>query len=114
LTKIKKNDEKQITLVDLLIDGIVTDSKLARETPCTCYKFDVGELCYSKGIIGALDKEQIRKYCTYRTYKEGRILERMKLYKKAADKCKGRSFEEFWECVEKEIKRMEVIKILDN
>jgi len=72
-------DEKVITIVDLLIDGIVTDSKVAAETPCTCYKFDVvGELCYSKGIMGALDKEQIRKYCTHRVYKDIALIECIK------------------------------------
>jgi len=45
--------------------GIVVDPGVARSTPCT--RIDLGDgmkaLVFSKGIIGALDKEQQALYC---------------------------------------------------
>jgi len=47
-------------------------------------------------------------------YKEGRIIERFKIYRKAAEKCKGKPFDEFWECIDREFKKAEVIEVKPN
>ena len=42
-------------------EGIVVDEELAKKSPC--YQIDDTELIYSKGIIGVLNDEQVKKYC---------------------------------------------------
>jgi hypothetical protein len=42
-------------------EGIVVDEKVAKESPC--YQIDDTDLVFSKGIIGALNDEQKKKYC---------------------------------------------------
>jgi len=44
--------------------GIVTDSKTARESSCKCYTFKgKPKICFSKGVVGALSKPQIKHFC---------------------------------------------------
>lgn len=49
--------------------GIVVDDKLAKETPCKCFKIGPTKeahdlICFSKGIIGTLTNAQDNIYCT--------------------------------------------------
>ncbi len=50
-------------LFSLAVDGIVYDEEKAKQGPCECVKTPNGELCWDKGIIGALNKDQFKKYC---------------------------------------------------
>lgn len=50
------------------LDGIVVNEEVAKRSPCKCYVVTMPDgrevlLCYSKGIIGTLTKEQIKIYC---------------------------------------------------
>src|SRR3989304_4186392 len=46
------------------LGGYVIDEGVARATPCKCISLSSGsELCFSKGIVGALDKNQRILYC---------------------------------------------------
>ena len=42
-------------------EGIVVDEERAKESPCI--RINGTNLYFSKGIIGALSKEQVKKYC---------------------------------------------------
>ncbi len=42
-------------------EGIVIDEERAKSSPC--YRVNGTNLIFSKGIVGALSKEQIEKYC---------------------------------------------------
>ncbi|MDL1957047.1 MAG: hypothetical protein LWW95_08405 [Candidatus Desulfofervidus auxilii] len=93
--------------------GLVIDEAKAELYPCTCY--DIGEgkkLCFSKGIIGALTEEQIKKYCkkgiVHKTSE--RLKERIMNFRKAVRTCwarvkalkiekKGKKLEKFWQCM---------------
>jgi len=81
--------------------------------PCICYRLDGGEVCYSKGAIGTLSKEQVEKYCIFKHYVESeRLKRRVKEWKKAAEKCKvevkkypkGERLLPFLECMSREAK----------
>ncbi|RLI77393.1 hypothetical protein DRP04_11485 [Archaeoglobales archaeon] len=46
----------------------MVDEELARKSPCRCYVIILPNgkkvmMCYSKGIIGTLTKDQIKEYC---------------------------------------------------
>jgi len=56
--------------------GIVVDANLASKTPCKCARFDGAEICFSKGVIGALDEGQKEAYCHPKTYFASPGLER--------------------------------------
>ena len=46
------------------IGGIVVDEGLARDSDCNCVPLgEHSRLCYSKGVVGALSKDQIPLYC---------------------------------------------------
>jgi hypothetical protein len=72
------------------LGGIVYDEGIARATPCKCIELGSGsELCFSKGIIGALDKNQRLLYCpSVETTKASSEQEaRIERFKKAAAIC---------------------------
>ena len=72
------------------LGGIVYDEGVARSTPCRCIQLSSGsELCFSKGIIGALDKNQRLLYCpSVETTKASPEQEaRIEKFKKAAAVC---------------------------
>lgn len=52
-------------MYDIALDGIVVNENDAKVGPCKCVDTsDGGKLCWDKGIIGALHKDQVKKYCT--------------------------------------------------
>jgi len=85
-----------------LIDGRVVDEEVARTSPCTCYKLDGSDLCFSKGIIGTLTNEQEQKYCPTKIYKESeKIKRRLENFKKCVEKCKDKPLGDYLECMSK-------------
>ena len=51
-------------LYDLATDGIIASEARALEGPCECFELPSGKrYCWDKGIIGALDQEQIARFC---------------------------------------------------
>lgn len=70
--------------------GIVVYPDIAKASPCKCAKVDGSELCFSAGIIGAMDEEQKEVYCNPRTsFKSPALQQRLKVFKqsvKAAQK----------------------------
>lgn len=72
------------------LGGYVIDEGVARSTSCKCIALSSGsELCFSKGIVGALDKNQRLLYCpTVETIKASPEQEiRIERFKKAAAIC---------------------------
>lgn len=74
--------------------GFVVDPGIARETPCICHEIDNpehSELCFSKGIVGALDKEQITLYCPTKEVRPLTPAQKARLedFQASADVCKG-------------------------
>lgn len=71
--------------------GIMVNEAKARATPCTCYVSDGSELCFSEGVIGALDKEQKEICCNPRIeLTSGPLVERIKKFKEAVEICKAK------------------------
>lgn len=52
-----------MSLESIVFNGIVVDEEKAKTSLCKCYEIDGKLICWSKGIIGALNKWQIEKYC---------------------------------------------------
>jgi len=76
--------------------GIVVDPDIAARTPCTCYKIDETEICFSRGIIGALDEAQREAYCPTKKYKFGEGIERrVRAFKECAEEHKGKPLPEY-------------------
>jgi len=54
-------------LLDFAGNGILYDEARALEGPCKCFEYEVAGVkrlfCWAPGIIGALNKAQIDKYC---------------------------------------------------
>ena len=67
--------------------GIMVDEAVAKATPCTIYKVDTTEIGFSRGVIGALSKEQIEAYCPTKIYKTEGIAVRVKTFKDIAKSC---------------------------
>lgn len=94
--------------------GFVVDPGVARDTPCTCYHVKENDLCWSKGIVGALDKEQEELYCSERDYKElsPAQQERLQNFQASADACKletkdvpkGEELQPWLSCMSKELR----------
>lgn len=87
--------------------GIVINEKEARESKCMCYKLDGEDLCWSRGVIGALSDKQETLYCNPKEYKNSspRIKERYKKFIKVVEKCKGLHLPEFLKCMSKEAEK---------
>lgn len=78
------------------LDGIVVNEELAKKSPCTCYEVELPDgrkllLCWAKGIIGMLSKEQIEKYCPKKIIKPApeRLKRRYIKFIEAAKKTAG-------------------------
>lgn len=64
--------------------GIVVNPEIAKSSPCRCAVLDSSELCFSRGIVGAMDEGQKQLYCQPKTYFESPGLqERLKKFKEA-------------------------------
>ncbi len=48
--------------------GIVINEERAKATPCKCFTYKGRDYCYSPGIIGMLETEQVPTYCPTKTY----------------------------------------------
>ena len=74
--------------------GFVTDEGVARATPCTCFEMGSDKhLCFSKGVIGALDEGQQALFCPERKVKplsEGQR-RRIEGFKRATRTCQERT-----------------------
>lgn len=74
--------------------GFVTDEGVARATPCACFELGSDKhLCFSKGVIGALDEGQQALFCPERKVKplsEGQR-RRIEGFKQANRTCKERT-----------------------
>ena len=54
----------RLLLYDLAHDGVLVNEVAAREGPCKCFTLASGKLyCWDKGIVGALDQDQIATFC---------------------------------------------------
>ena len=79
-------------VIQLALDGIVWDENKAKTSGCKCVSLPKEEkqLCWAKGIIGALSQKQVKKYCT----PENTVIEETKLpshvekFIEASDACK--------------------------
>jgi hypothetical protein len=56
--------------------GIVIDRDIAASTPCRCARVGESEICFSRGVVGALDPGQKEAYCKPRVYFESPGLEK--------------------------------------
>jgi hypothetical protein len=73
--------------------GIVVDEVEARETPCVCYELHgehERELCFSRGVVGALDDEQKALFCPTTERREPTPEQRARIeaFEAAASACK--------------------------
>ena len=98
--------------------GLIIRKELAEITPCTCYpisracgdpsKCPEDYICFSKGVIGALDDIQDLKLCSdYIIVGSSRLEERadkFKLWGKIADVCLEE--DDFLDCVIREARRL--------
>lgn len=69
--------------------GIVVNADVAARTSCRCYVVDETEMCFSKGIIGTLNKAQREAYCPTKEILTEGIAKRVKEFKGAAEVCKA-------------------------
>ena len=82
--------DTDLTLEDILIDGIVVDEDKAKSTPCKCIRYDGKDLCWSPGVIGLLRQDQIAKYCPTKHYEEKpKLIKHLNEFKKIAEETKG-------------------------
>lgn len=64
--------------------GIVVDSAVAKASACKCAVVDGSELCFSPGIVGAMDPGQKELYCNPRTtFKSPALQKRLRLFKQS-------------------------------
>lgn len=96
--------EEKILFYEVLLDGILIDEERAKQGPCECIELPSGKpFCWDAGIIGALNQEQIAKYCPpekritpsfIHGREEGGIPERIKKFIEASEACEiGKSYE---------------------
>lgn len=84
--------ENRVILLNLTVEalgspGIMVDPDVAARTGCKCYKVDETLMCFSKGIIGTLNKAQVEAYCpTKEVLEEGGMVERVKKFKAAKER----------------------------
>jgi hypothetical protein len=88
--------------------GIVVDADVAARTPCKCYD----NICFSRGIIGALDAAQREAYCpTTEHVTSPGMTRRLKNWQEAVNVCKkeiakyekGERLEPWLECMGREL-----------
>jgi len=97
--KSKGSEEKEIEPVDFLIqvalDGIVVDEEKASEGPCKCAPIsESSAICWHPGIIGALNKDQQKKYCKEIEYENTKLPAHVEDFIKASKECEiGKEWE---------------------
>lgn len=65
--------------------GIIVDPDVAARTPCKCY----GNVCFSRGIIGALSEPQREAYCpSIEHVTSPRMTKRLENWQEAVGTCK--------------------------
>lgn len=68
--------------------GIVVDADIAARTPCRCY----GNICFSRGIIGALSKPQREAYCpSVKEVTSPGMTKRIQNWQEAVNICKSKT-----------------------
>lgn len=103
-------------LLDMLIEALgspalIVNPELAKATPCRCYKVDTTEMCFTRGAIGTLSKEQIPIYCAGKEYVTEGLATRVKSFKEASEICKreierlprGERLEPYLKCMSREL-----------
>jgi len=87
--------------------GILVDPDLAKASACICY----GNVCFTKGIVGALDPAQRETYCATPVQKGE--TERVRNWRDAVDVCKvntkdlpkGEKLKEYLSCMGLELEK---------
>ena len=107
-----ENVVNKATLLDFTSNGILYNEERAKAGPCKCFEYEIrGEkrlFCWAPGIIGALSKEQIEKYCPpeKRVMKpREEIPKRFSKFIEASEACKGLPLPERLECMSREAER---------
>jgi len=80
----------KLLFYELALDGIVVDPVTAElKGPCKCTKTDYGDICWKKGIIGTLSKQQRDEYCPVekRYYEKTRLNTRLNQFAKVSQSC---------------------------
>lgn len=84
-------------LYDLAHDGILYNEERATAGPCECFTLASGRpYCWDKGIIGALNQEQIARFCPpeKRVARQGGIPNRIQQFVEASQACEiGKTFD---------------------
>ena len=89
-----------------VIGGIVIRPTIAKETACTCFDLDGEDLCFSKGVIGALTNEQEIKYCPIKVHRESeKLSRRVNKFRAAVKKCRTRGIREYLACMRSSLRR---------
>lgn len=91
--------------------GILVDEGVARATPCICFEIDKAdktkaELCFSKGIVGALDEGQKTLFCPDKIIKQPTEKQKRRIqgFQEAASVCKGQEVEPWLQCMSQALK----------
>lgn len=72
------------------LGGIVVNPDVAARTPCTCY----GNVCFSPGIIGALNQSERKAYCPSIVQKTSpAMMRRLEKWQEAKTICKAKAAE---------------------
>jgi len=77
---------------DMAFDAIPVHPELYKDLTCTCTKTGKNNdvICWKKGFIGALDKEQVEQYCpeNKRVYETTGLTTRIEDFRNASELCK--------------------------
>lgn len=92
--------------------AIILDEEIASMTPCTCYKYNEKDICWTEGAVGILTDEEEKKYCIEKIYK-GKISENMKKrmdrFAHAVEVCKNdyrkMGYDNYWQCISEHMKQ---------
>lgn len=90
-TKIKEDTSISVLILHSIpysagSPGIMVDPDVAARTPCKCYN----NICFSRGIIGALSEPQREAYCpTTEHVTSPGMTQRLENWQEAVDVCKG-------------------------
>lgn len=72
------------------LGGIVVNPDIAARTPCTCY----GNICFSRGVIGALNESERAAYCPSIVQKTSPAMtRRLEKWQESKEICKTKAAE---------------------